>query len=161
MSKQLSEKTTSVKLHADWIKRLDDLAKRGGISRHQFMRNLVGVSLDQFTTLRAVGFFKVGLAVRDLQEKLGKPSDWKASSDEKPIPITLSESELELIDRYAAEADLSRNQFIRNLIYVGIEEVEIFKRIGAFQINDACVWLSKAFSEIIDNGHKALKAIEH
>ncbi len=160
MLKEATEKTTSIKLHTDWIKRLDDLAALGDLSRHHLMKNMIDVSLDEFTTLRALGFFKVGMALRDLQTRFWKPHVWRTTGDEKSIPITLSEDELSTIDRYAEECDLTRSQFMRNLIYLGIEELEFFKGIGFFKLNDAYNRISDTIKGIINDGQRALKAVE-
>ncbi|MFA5516862.1 MAG: CopG family transcriptional regulator, partial [Desulfuromonadales bacterium] len=129
-----SEKTVSVKLNERWIERLDRLAKKGGLSRHQLMRNLIEVGMDAISIGKAVGLFQLGLMIRDMFDVQMKPEP----GEEKPLPLKLDEKFLAKIDDVARRGDLTRHQLMRNLIHVGVEEVEAAARIGLFQ---ASVWV--------------------
>jgi predicted DNA-binding protein len=154
-----NEKTTTIKLDSDWLNRLDRLADRAGISRRQLMKNMVNVGLDQLKVLKKIGFFKVGLLVRQVSEKSGMAHTWKETGELKPTPVTLDYTAWDHLDKLSEYGDISRHKLVRNIIYLGIEQLEGYGRVGAFQINDACKWLKKSFVEIIGDGQKAIDAI--
>lgn len=154
-----NEKTTTVKLDSEWLARLDDLADRAKLSRRKLMKNMVEVGIDEVGVLKRFGFFKVGLLIRQVSEKSGFGHKWKETGDLKPTPVTLEDMTWNRLDKLAEEGDISRHQLVRNLIYVGIEQLEGYRKVGAFQINDACIWLGKSFKEIIADGKKAMDAI--
>ena len=154
-----NEKTTTIKLDSDWLKRLDDLAARATLSRRQLMMNMMDVGLDQIKVLKMLGFFKIGLLVRQVSEKNGMGHSWEETGELKPTPVTLKETTWDLLDKLSETGDISRHQLVRNIIYVGVEQLEGYGRVGIFQINDACKWLGNAFNEIIEDGQKALNAV--
>lgn len=156
-----NEKTTTIKLDSGWLDRLDQLAKRAGLSRRQLMINMVDVGLDQINVLKKLGFFKVGLLVRQISEKSGMAHTWKETGELKPTPVTLKEATWDHLDNLSEAGDISRHKLVRNILYVGIEQLESFKKVGIFQINDACKWLKKAFIEIIEDGQKAMNAVHN
>ena len=43
------------------------------------------------------------------------------------VVFRMTPSELARLDRLASKADLTRSQFLRNLIVVGLEEVEVLE----------------------------------
>jgi len=159
MMKIGDEKTTTVKLDSDWLRRLDDLAKRAGLSRRQLMKNMMDVGIDKINVLKMLGFFKIGLLVRHINEKSGKTHSWNETGEIKPASVTLNETTWDILDKLSEAGDISCHKLVRNIIYIGIEELELYGKVGVFQINDACKWLSNAFGEIIDDGQKALNAI--
>jgi len=152
-----SEKAISVKLGEQWIERLDRLAKKGGLSRHQLMRNIITVGMDGLSMSSKVGLFQVGLAIRNLLNLPPKNEVW----EEKPLPLKLDEKLLEKIDAFAKRGDLSRHQLMRNLIHVGVEELEGAARVGMFQISVAIVDIASAVKKIIQDGQKATQAVEY
>jgi predicted transcriptional regulator len=154
-----NEKTTTIKLDSVWLDRLDTLAKRAELSRRQLMMNMVDVGLDQIKVLKMFGFFKVGLLVRQMSEKSGMGHTWEETGELKPAPVTLKEKTWDLLDTLAEAGDISRHQLVRNIIYVGIEQLESFQKVGLFQIKDACILLKKSFNEIIEDGQKAMNAV--
>ncbi len=153
-----NKKTSTIKLDSGWMKRLDILATEADLSRQQLMKNMVAVGLDHLKAFKTVGFFKIGLLLRQVDEKRGKVESWKETGETKPVPITLDEETWQLLDRYSEALEISRHRLMKNLLYIGVEELEVLGKIGAFKINDACKRLGKAFNEINDLGVKAFKA---
>ena len=151
-----SDKTISVKLNERWIERLDQLAKKGGVSRHHLMRNLIEVGMKGIHASSYVGLFQLGVAIRDLFNLRKKVEP----GEEKPLPLRLDEKLLEKIDLYAKRGDLSRNQLIRNILQIGIEEIEGAQRVGLLQLS---LWMrdvENAIKRIISNGEKAAQAVD-
>jgi len=151
-----SEKTISVKLNVKRIERLDKLAKRAGISRHQLMVNMIDVGISEISMASKVGFFQVGLAIRDLLKLKQKPEP----GEEKPLPLKLDLKLLAKIDKLAERASLSRHHLTRNLINVGIEEMETLSKIGVITVS---VWLrdfGEAVKKIVKNGEAATNAVK-
>jgi predicted DNA-binding protein len=59
--------------------------------------------------------------------------------------VRLSPSTIARIDRYADMASLTRSQFVRNLIEEGLDETDMFDRVGlvraAITVRDICRWM--------------------
>lgn len=152
-----SEKTVSVKLGEQWITRLDKLAKAAGLSRHQLMRNMIQVGVNGISLASKVGLFQIGLAIRDLLDLRKKAEP----GEEKPLPLRIDEKLLDKVDAFAARGGLSRHQLMRNLIHLGIDELEGASRVGVLQTS---VWLrdlEEAIKKVIRNGSKAAHAVKH
>ncbi len=151
-----AEKTISIKLNENWIERLDKLAKRGSVSRHQLMRNLIEVGIGGISVASKVGFFQLGVVIRDFLNLKDKPKPGK----EKPIPLKLDVALLDKIDSFAERGGLSKNQLMRNLITVGVEELERASLIGVLQLG---LWMrdvENSIKKIIQDGSKAAQAVK-
>ena len=70
------------------------------------------------------------------------------------IVFRLTPSEIERLDRLAKKADLTRSQFLRNLITVGLEEVEMLEKFGIIRtsltIRDICSWMSNKVTQAVN-----------
>jgi predicted transcriptional regulator len=61
-------KPIPVKLSESFISRLDELAAKGNISRHQLMKNLINVGVEHLSSLEKFGIIKVAHMIRDLNK---------------------------------------------------------------------------------------------
>lgn len=67
------------------------------------------------------------------------------------VVFRMTPSEIERLDQVAEKAGLTRSQFLRNLIIVGLEETELFEKFGlvraAITVRDICGWMSMKVSQ--------------
>jgi len=63
---QDKEQVVTFRLTTDELARLDRLADKAGVSRSQFVRNLIDVGMDEFETLQKLGIIRTALTVRDM-----------------------------------------------------------------------------------------------
>jgi len=71
------------------------------------------------------------------------------------VVFRMTPSEIERLDRLASRTGITRSQFIRNLIIVGLEETETFEKFGmvraAITVRDICSWMSmKVAKKIVE-----------
>jgi hypothetical protein len=70
------------------------------------------------------------------------------------VVFRLTPSEIDRLDRLAEKADLTRSQFLRNIITVGLEEVELLEKFGIMRtsltIRDICSWMSNKVTQGIN-----------
>ena len=68
----------------------------------------------------------------------------------------MTPSEIARLDRIAEKGGLTRSQFLRNLIIVGLEETELFEKFGLVRavitVRDICGWMSMKVSQGISQG---------
>jgi len=163
MAPKPGESSVSVKVKVDSLVILDKIAKKGDMSRHKLMVNLLQVSVEEIEVFKRVGLFKIGLLARDVIQGfqsitgLGKRKD----NDEKMVPIHISKEWLARIDSIADQADLSRHQLMKNLIEVGADELNSLYNRALMPIALAIIDVRKAINKICENGEKAISAVEH
>jgi hypothetical protein len=66
-----------------------------------------------------------------MKSKQGRP---KAVEAKKQYTIMLRPSVVEEIDKIAEELNLTRSQFMSNLIQVGLDDARLFNKAGLFKI---------------------------
>ena len=73
------------------------------------------------------------------------------------VVFRMTPSEIERLDTMAEKMGLTRSQFLRNLIVVGLEETELFNKFGlvraAITVRDICSWMSMKVSRNIAQDH--------
>lgn len=62
------ERPIPIKLDEEFINKLDELAEKAGLSRHQLLKNIIRVGLEEAEILSKVGIIKLGVIFRDLPE---------------------------------------------------------------------------------------------
>lgn len=74
----------------------------------------------------------------------------------QPVQFRISQEEIDRLDRMAAKGGLTRSQFLRNLVVVGLEETETLERFGmvraAITVRDICGWMMSKVSKTITEG---------
>lgn len=69
------------------------------------------------------------------------------------VVFRMTPSEIARLDRMAEKGGLTRSQFLRNLIVVGLEETELFDKFGLVRagitVRDICSWMSMKVSRSI------------
>lgn len=65
----MADRGISVRLPEEMIERLDAVAKKCQISRHQLLKNLITDGIGDGEVLARVGFIDVAVALRNLSEK--------------------------------------------------------------------------------------------
>lgn len=77
-----------------------------------------------------------------------KKSDQEAMQN---VVFRMTPDEIENLDNFADQMGLTRSQLIRNLVVVGMEETEIFKKLGLVRavitVRDICSWMSHKVSQ--------------
>jgi predicted DNA-binding protein len=156
MSPRENETAISIKLDTECVDRLDRYAKKADISRHNLLRNITEVGLDHLKAFRMVGFFQIGIMLRDLKEpkKVETPN-----KIEKSIPVYLPNELVEKIDEYSQAAKLNRQQLLRNIVYVGLDEIELLFKTGIAPTVLMVDKIGQAISSLIKNGEKAHRLI--
>jgi len=59
----------TLRLDKKVIDRIDILAKKAGISRHQLILNMITVGTEELELYADLGFFKLNIALRELHRK--------------------------------------------------------------------------------------------
>lgn len=69
------------------------------------------------------------------------------------VVFRMTPSEIERLDLMAEKYGVTRSQFLRNLIMVGLEESEMFNKFGlvraAITVRDICGWMSSQVSRTL------------
>ena len=69
------------------------------------------------------------------------------------VVFRMTPTEIERLDRLADKLGITRSQFIRNLIVVGLEETETFEKFGLVRatitVRDICSWMGMQVSRKI------------
>ena len=80
MAKETAEQVVNFRLSVEDVARADRLAEKAGISRSQFLRNLINTGLDEVEIMEKVGIIRAAITLRDIVEWMGDKS--KKVSDE-------------------------------------------------------------------------------
>lgn len=149
----------AIKMNDEFIARLDKLANRIDVTRTKLMKNFIQVGIEELEEMKSIGFFQLGLMVRDVGEaiQLGKMISDQVSGD-KPIPIKIDDDYIDRLDALAEKAGLSRHQLMKNLLDVGVIEFETMDKVGVMSLMLLARDLHGAFKRISSRGEKALKA---
>lgn len=68
----------------------------------------------------------------------------------------MEDEEIEAIDKLANKFDLSRSQFLRNLVLVGLDEAKVLNGIGILQIAKVAKEVKRKFLNDIVSGKLSL-----
>ena len=67
------------------------------------------------------------------------------------VVFRMTPTEIARLDKIADKVGITRSQFLRNLIVVGLEETEIFEKFGLVRagitVRDICSWMSMKVSQ--------------
>lgn len=67
--KKENKQQFTIMLQPTVIKEVDRLAEKAGLTRSQFVGNLVGIGLDEVKAMERWGVFKMAILSRDIMEK--------------------------------------------------------------------------------------------
>lgn len=157
-----NERDIAIRMNPEFIARVDKLANLVRVSRHQLMKNMIEVGVEELELLSCVGVLQLGILIRDLMNgaSAGKPKDPIIGN--KPIPVALDTTYVARLDKLADKAGLPRHQLMKNLLRVGVEEAESMVRIGVLQFVILMRDLPGAFREVCKAGERALiKGVGH
>jgi len=77
----------------------------------------------------------------------------KKKDNLEPVQFRMSPEEIARIDRLAEKGGLTRSQFLRNLVVVGLEETETMEKLGLVRatitVRDICYWMSMKVTQSI------------
>ena len=158
MSAKQNIKHMTLNIAPDVLGRLDAIADYAGISRHQFIVNILEVGIEEIRMSKYVGLFHIALAIRNTIEAVKGTKERKLTGHEKPIPVRMDESFLEKLDLLAEQGGISRQRLALNIIDVGLEEAEALKRYGVMRGILFFRDLPDRFRAFINKGEKAYKA---
>lgn len=69
------------------------------------------------------------------------------------VVFRMAPSEIARVNRLAEKLGLTRSQCLRNLAVVGLEEAELFERVGiirtAITMRDICGWMSSKVAKVL------------
>lgn len=155
-----SGKIVTIKMNADFIARLDYLARKAKLTRHQLLKNLLDVGVDELKDLKKIGLFKLGVIARDVAEWCNLPLSDPVTGD-KSIPVTLDEAFVAILEDLASQADLSRAQLMRNLVRVGVEGLEAMDKVGIIKLMTIIRELPDHFKSVCKDGENAVNALRN
>jgi predicted DNA-binding protein len=160
----MAEKQVSVKLTDDIIQSLDKYAVIFGKTRHDLIKAILKMGVDEIKDLKLVGIFELGMKLRDLhhsiKDKLGITSTYTKDDKGKPIPVKLSDEFIFELDKLAERAGISRHQLMQNFIKVGLQDADFFEKTGVLKAVISIRDMSKGFKKICDLGMKAFSATD-
>jgi metal-responsive CopG/Arc/MetJ family transcriptional regulator len=67
--KKENKQQFTIMLQPSIIKELDRLAEKAGLTRSQFVGNMIGIGLDEAKAMDRWGIFKMAVISRDMMEK--------------------------------------------------------------------------------------------
>lgn len=153
------EKIVTIKMKDEFIARVDYLARKAKMSRHQLLKNMLDVGVDELKDLKKIGLFKLGVLARDVAEWCNLKISDPVTGD-KSVPVTLDETFVDILDDLASQADLSRAQLMRNLVRVGVEGLETMDKVGVLKLMTIIRELPDYFRAVCNDGENAVKAIK-
>lgn len=159
MSPTFDGKNVSIKMNDEFIGRVDYLARKAKLSRHQLMKNLLELGVDELEDLKNIGLFKLGILARDVVRWCNLPISDPVTGD-KSVPVTLDENLLARLDALAERADLSRAQLMRNLARVGVEGLENMDKVGLLKLITIIRDLPRYFRDVCKDGEQAMNALK-
>jgi predicted DNA-binding ribbon-helix-helix protein len=160
MSPTTNEKIVTIKMNDTFISRLDYLARKAKMSRHQLLKNLLDVGIDELNDFKKIGLFKLGVLARDVADFCNLKMSDPVTGD-KSVPVTLDETFIAILDDLATQADLSRAQLMRNLVRVGVEGLETMDKIGIIKLMTIIRELPNHFRSVCNDGENAVIAIKN
>ncbi len=159
MSPTTDGKNVSIKMNEEFISRLDYLAHKAKLSRHQLLRNLLEVGIEELEDLKNIGMFQLGILARDVATWCNLPKSDPVTG-EKAIPVTLDEKLLTRLDALAERADLSRAMLMRNLVRVGVEGLETMDKVGLVKLFTIVRDLPEYFRAVCEDGEQAANSLK-
>lgn len=155
-----NEKNVTIKMNDTFIARLDYLARKAKMSRHQLLKNLLDVGVDELNDYKKIGLFKLGVLTREVAEWCNLPMSDPVTG-EKSVPVTLDEPFIAILDDLATQADLSRAQLMRNLVRVGVEGLEAMDKVGIIKLMTIIRELPDYFRLVCMDGENAVNALRN
>jgi hypothetical protein len=143
--------------------RLDRLARNGAVNRHHLMLSFINIWLGVLKNADMAALFHFAIILRDFEALTkGILRSQREIPDsrvpEKAFPIKLGETTIFDIERFASRANMSNHQLMKNMIIIGIEELENITDYKAYQFGAVEPKLYKSFEMIMKKGFKAFKA---
>ncbi|MCX5818776.1 MAG: hypothetical protein NT047_02520 [Deltaproteobacteria bacterium] len=160
----LDEKQIAIKLSEKYISRLDDLAKRGNTNRRQLMVNFIRIWLEELRESNSANFFHLAIILREIQADMEMDSNRRSEfvesffpSPERPLPIMLSEDDSYYTVSAAGRCNMTRHNFMKNMVITGIEELEILTSNQEYEYYVVEPKLKRAFGIIVAKGLTAFR----
>lgn len=165
MNERPGEKQIAIKMNEGYISRLDNLARRGHTNRRQLMVNFIKIWLDELKRSGVANFFQLAVILRGIEVEVnlhatGTREFWESNIPEKALPIILSKDDNLCIARFASRSSMSRHHMMKNMIVIGIEELEMITAFNEFQFSDAEPKLKESFGIIMAKGNIAFKKVK-
>jgi hypothetical protein len=160
----LGEKQIAIKLSEEYISRLDDLAKRGSTNRRQLMVNFIRLWMEELKESSSANFFHLALILREIQADMEMDFNRRSEfvellhpSPERPFPIMLGEDERLYMVNFASRCNLTRHNFMKKMVIVGIEELEVVTGENEYEFRLVQQKLKRAFGIIMAKGLRAFR----
>ncbi len=162
MSPKNEDRQITVKLSELFIKRLDALAKNGSLNRHQLMLTLVTLWLKVLDETGFATLFDLALLLREkiraVRDLIETPWEYAESHfQEKSIPIKLPDSSILKITCLVSKTRMTRHQIMKNMIVVGMEELENISLNKPYDYADVEPKLVKQLNETMNMASKLMR----
>ncbi|CAH2031720.1 hypothetical protein [Trichlorobacter ammonificans] len=151
----------TVNLETELLERLKAMAEHAGLSRHKLMVNLLTTGIEEIEALEYVGIFQVALIIRNATESKDKADSRKSDENkasEMPIPLRISKAIVDRLDRLADRGDIKRQRLARNILEVGLEELETAKKYGLTHLAKKIRDMHDLFTDVLSMGRQAFFA---
>lgn len=149
----LFDKPVTIKISQEALDRIDHLANTLEVSRHQVAKNLITTGLDDVKTFERLGFLRIALALRDIQ----KPQEGNSFLGEVPLTVRLDLDNLGQLDKFSDRFDLNRQQLLRNLLKVGVEEAETLADLKQLKLSGFILRMKEKFTALVKAGEQAAR----
>ncbi len=140
MSKTTKKSTLSISIDHEIRDLLVSLSNDLDLTISKLARNLIYTSLDDYKILCKVGLNKHIYAFRTSCKSLSKHTATEGSTDEEleptaQISVVLDSDVKDIMERYSKKLGIPMKTFARNLIYIGLKDLKLLKKIGILQIS--------------------------
>lgn len=162
MSPRNEDKAIAVKLSELFIQRLDTLARNGSFNRHQLMLTLVTVWLGVLNESGHATLFDLALLLREkikaARDMVETPWEYAESHfQEKSIPIKLPDVSILEITCLVSRTRMTRHQIMKNMVVVGMEELEILSNNNPYNYSEIESKFIKRLQEIMSTAIKLMR----
>ncbi|MEW6427342.1 MAG: hypothetical protein AB1568_04835 [Thermodesulfobacteriota bacterium] len=141
----ISDKNTTITVAIDKDTKalLEKYAVEMDLTRSKLARNLIYIALDDFKILKFMGVIRAAKVFRDIMEVLHEKLLGKFGTedmeeiDNDTMSVIIDTEIKELLDRYSAQVGLPLRIFCRNLVYIGLDEFKLLRKVGAVRLAGA------------------------
>ncbi|SKA13252.1 hypothetical protein SAMN02745119_02777 [Trichlorobacter thiogenes] len=161
MTAKQNEIQFTLNLDTELLERLKVMAEHAGLSRHKLMVNLLTTGVEEIESLEYVGIFQVALIIRNATESKEKAESRKSDDmkpSEMPVPLRINKAIVDRLDRLSVKVDLKRQRMARNILTVGLEELESARKVKLTNVALAIRDIHDLFKNALEVGKNAFRA---
>lgn len=140
MSKTAKKSTLSISIDQEIRESLVSLSASLDLTISKLARNLIYTSLDDYKLLSKVGLNRHIYAFRASCKNLSDCNALEGVIGEELgnsalISVVLDSEVKEIMEQYSKKLGIPMKTFARNMIYIGLKDLKLLKKIGILQIS--------------------------